>query len=140
MNAVAALLDAQRRMDCEAEAKSIIAVMGPRIERSGCQHANVPLHERILNRVRFGATDCWHWCGVRISGGYGRMTYKGRSQVAHRLAWIAWNGPIPEGMYVLHRCDNRACVNPDHLWLGTYSDNLKDCWAKGRHPGRRNKR
>lgn len=140
MSAVAALLDAQRRMDCEAEAKYILAVCGPRTERSGRQHEKVPLHIRIMNRVWHGATDCWHWCGVRNTFGYGRMTYQGRSQVAHRLAWIAWNGPIPEGMYVLHRCDNRACVNPDHLWLGTYSDNLRDCWAKGRHPGRRSKR
>jgi hypothetical protein len=135
----AALLDAQRRMDPEMEADAILALLGPRTAKAGWQHSRVPLHARILDRVRFGATDCWHWCGVRNTFGYGRMTYEGRSQVAHRLAWIAWNGPIPDGMSVLHKCDNRACVNPDHLWLGTYSDNLRDCWAKGRHPGKRRK-
>jgi hypothetical protein len=135
--AARALLEAQKRMDCEAEAEAILRVMGPKRECSGRQHASVPLHIRIVNRVRFGATDCWHWCGVRNAFGYGRMTYQGRAQVAHRLAWMAWKGPIPDGMSVLHRCDNPSCVNPDHLWLGTYSDNLRDCWSKGRHPGKR---
>jgi len=137
---IQALIDAQAAMNCEAEADLILRVHGPKTVRAGCQHAAIPLHIRILNRVRFGATDCWHWCGVRNTGGYGRMTYEGRSQVAHRLAWIAWKGPIPEGMSVLHSCDNRACVNPDHLWLGTYSDNMKDCWAKGRNPGNSKRR
>lgn len=50
----------------------------------------------------------------------------------HRLSFIAFNGPIPDGMYVLHKCDNRACINPEHLFLGTYSDNIRDCYAKGR--------
>lgn len=87
MHAVQALLEAQRNMDCEAEAVAILAALGPRTERSGRQHEFVPLHSRIINRVRFGATDCWHWCGVRNTGGYGRMTYQGA-----RKSRIVWRG------------------------------------------------
>jgi len=61
----------------------------------------------------------WHW-------------FMGRRVSAHRLAFIAVNGPIPRGMHVLHRCDKRDCVNPDHLYLGTHQQNMADAKAKGR--------
>lgn len=133
----AALAKAQAQIDPEAEAAAIREVLGQNNARPGRQHERVPLHQRLLRRIRYGATDCWHWLGPLNGLGYGRMTYQGRMQVVHRLAWLAWNGEIPAGMSVLHKCDNRCCINPDHLWLGTYSDNLKDCWDKGRHPGNR---
>ena len=62
-------------------------------------------------------------------------SHEGRLQVAHRLSWTEANGPIPDGLYALHKCDNPSCINPDHLFLGTYSDNLRDAWAKGRNKG-----
>jgi hypothetical protein len=74
---------------------------------------------------------CWFWNGT-LSNGYGKM---GR-QLAHRLSWEAFNGPIPDGLFVLHKCDTPPCVNPDHLFLGTHGDNVRDCLAKGRHKGR----
>lgn len=113
------------------EARQIYALIR-RYERPGRQHAARPLWERLINRVVFGLSDCWHFCGARNAFGYGRLTVNGRLQVAHRLSYEAFVGPIPQGMSVLHKCDNPSCINPEHLWLGTYSDNRRDCHAKGR--------
>ncbi len=70
-------------------------------------------------------TKCWNW---NTRKGYG--SYKGFP--AHRVAWLIYRGCDPIGNYVLHTCDNRRCVNPDHLYLGTQSDNLHDMWSRGR--------
>jgi hypothetical protein len=66
--------------------------------------------------------------------GYGQIHAGTVIKDAHRVSWELTNGPIPEGLHVLHRCDVRACVNPEHLFLGTNSDNIIDKIAKGRHP------
>ena len=71
-------------------------------------------------------SGCWEWFGT-ITRGYGK--YKGYQ--AHRLAWLAFKDIPPLGFYVLHTCDNRKCVNPEHLYLGTQSDNMRDMWQRG---------
>ena len=76
--------------------------------------------------------DCWPWTLKPISVGYGRLTWKRRTIRAHRLSWIVNFGPIPRGKCVLHSCDNRRCVNPNHLFLGDPTSNMKDRDAKGR--------
>lgn len=130
-----ALLAAQINLDHHAEAQLIFWLF-PKRASAGAQHARTPLQVRLLTGCTFGATDCWHWTRARNGMGYGRITYENKMQMVHRLSYRAFIGSIPEGMSVLHTCDNRVCINPEHLWLGTYSDNLRDCWAKGRHPGK----
>lgn len=77
--------------------------------------------------------DCIEYQGCRKSNGYGWVTYKGKQIGAHRKAWIEANGEIPEGMYVLHKCDNPPCINIDHLFLGTPADNINDMVQKKRN-------
>jgi hypothetical protein len=103
-------------------------------ERGGWQHSKRPLLDRLMSRVVFGLSDCWHFCGTRNQGGYGRLTVGGRMQVVHRLSYELFVGPIADGLFVLHSCDNPSCINPAHLSLGTRSDNARDCFRKGRHP------
>jgi hypothetical protein len=82
---------------------------------------------------------CLLWCGLKDHAGYGRFKFGGRSLRAHRVAWSVDNGSIPDGLCVLHKCDNPACVNVDHLFLGTDKDNAADRAAKGRNAIPRNK-
>lgn len=77
---------------------------------------------------------CLEWSGYRDRKGYGQLRHAGRTRFAHRVAWSAANGPIPDGLCVLHRCDNPSCVRADHLFLGTNADNVRDRDAKGRTP------
>ena len=93
-----------------------------------------PLKERFESKV-VRANGCWRWSGNKHKQGYGKIHMDGGSAMAHRVSYLLHKGSIPDGMMVCHRCDNPECTNPDHLFLGTALDNMRDKIAKGRHVG-----
>jgi len=107
------------------------------------------IYDRNRNRVRTIAErfwpkvdvrepdECWPWTASRTPFGYGQISKGGKHAGmvhTHRVCWELVNGPIPEGLWVLHSCDNPPCCNPSHFFLGTHIDNMRDCAAKGRAP------
>lgn len=92
----------------------------------------IPWQDRVIPEPNSG---CWLWDGAQASGGYGKVTRGGKQFRVTRLAWEERHGPIPLGLFVLHRCDVPACCNVDHLFLGTLRDNARDMAAKGRVGG-----
>jgi len=82
-------------------------------------------------------SGCWLWLSALDGAGYGkvRLSHPRRLLSAHRASWELHRGVIPNGLFVLHKCDERTCVNPDHLFLGTHADNMADRSAKGRVVG-----
>ena len=91
----------------------------------------------FADKIDKGSHDeCWEWTGAKKPTGYGEVTIDYKAYRAHRVSWTFFFGDIPEGLHVLHKCDNPGCVNPYHLFLGSHQDNMTDCARKGRSNGR----
>ena len=79
--------------------------------------------------------ECWEFVGAAGPGGYGQFSNSLTTRVAHRIMWILKFGKIPKGMVICHKCDNKTCVRPEHLFIGTQLDNIRDMISKGRDRG-----
>lgn len=97
--------------------------------------ARRPVEDRFWERVDKRTPDeCWEWQGNKTPRGYGTIGDRDDSLYAHRLSYIFAHGEIPDGLYILHSCDNPGCVNPAHLRTGTQQDNINDALERGRIP------
>jgi hypothetical protein len=95
---------------------------------------NIPIQDRVNDKIQISDTGCWLWTDSLVTGGYGGITInKKRYRATHIVYKLYKNIDIPEGKMLCHTCDNPACVNPDHLFIGNQIDNLRDMRLKNRH-------
>ena len=96
-------------------------------------NAEMTPEERIKTNIDIdNDSNCWNWMGAKACHGYGAITYNNKCQRVHRLSYVTFVGAIPDNLSVLHKCDNKLCCNPEHLFLGTQKDNMQDMYKKGR--------
>jgi hypothetical protein len=117
------------------DAKGYCKTHGSRFYRNGDPLLNLrrdPEYNFHKNYTPVPESGCWLWLGSLNLKGYGRLMIKKKSVLAHRFSWEHHNGPISKGLLVCHKCDTPSCVNPDHLFIGTHADNLRDMRNKGR--------
>ncbi len=96
-------------------------------------HSGVPIDRKFWQYIDVRVPmECWNWMRYKLPSGYGMVSMNGKVEYTHRVSYIICIGEIPKGLSVLHRCDNPSCCNPNHLFLGTQTENLDDMTKKGR--------
>jgi hypothetical protein len=99
-------------------------------------------HSRLRKKIKEKSiiiNSCWEYQGFLDEDGYAMFNYRGLSKRAHRISYLCFKGKIPSGLLICHTCDNRKCLNPDHLYAGTPKDNMQDAINRGRFPKGPNK-
>lgn len=120
------------RCDCGKEkAVSRVSLVNGNSQSCGCLR-HPPIKLKIKNNIYIDKNGCWNWKGKTKKDGYVIIHYRGKYQPLHRVSYEIYKGKIPSNQYICHHCDNRKCCNPDHLFAGTLSDNMKDMMKKGR--------
>ncbi len=89
---------------------------------------------RFEEKFKKQKNGCWIWKSSKSNSGYGKFNIRGKHVIAHRYSYELYKEKIPPGMLICHKCDNKLCVNPDHLWIGTQKENINDAKKKGRLP------
>jgi hypothetical protein len=110
--------------------EKVCGVCAKRFQGRG-KERHCSLQCRVIGNTQFADNGCLNW--IAAARRYGVITVGGKAEGAHRAAWTAFNGDIPAGMFVCHRCDNPLCCNPNHLFLGRHEDNMADMMSKNRH-------
>ena len=98
---------------------------------------NRQMKMKIKQRIEIDPNGCWLWQGSKHRQGYGTIGYRGKPHLTHRISWLVFNGEIPDKIKVCHKCDITNCCNPDHLFLGSQKENMKDAFDKNRMDGRK---
>lgn len=97
------------------------------------ERKKVPINERLLSKIdKNDETNCWEWTGSLSKFGYGRIGFRDKVYLTHRISYEIFNGSFDQNLFVCHKCDNPKCINPEHLFLGSQLDNMKDCSTKKR--------
>jgi len=127
--------------ECECGNKKIVrsqSLLNGHTKSCGCIRSLIrPSYDdemriKLKDSIEITSSGCWEWKKSKHKQGYGNFPYKRKCLLAHRVAWMLFNGELNEDILVLHKCDNPPCCNPEHLFLGTDYDNVKDSIFKGR--------
>lgn len=116
----------QTESDYEKLVEAALSVTQRRLVRAS------PIAAKLCASVTVSPAGCWMWRRAKTPSTYGYIRHEGRGERAHRLSYRVFCGPIPDGMFVCHHCDTPACINPQHLFIGSAGDNNRDMMRKGR--------